>query len=282
MKSNEFEGFVCRHTQIRIRSIYLCHMLGRPPLISIITVTYNSAHLLEATAYSVLEQTYPYIEYLIIDGASTDHTDLIIQLIESANDRLLNTKRFRHFSEADKGLYDAMNKGQRLATGDFVWFLNAGDRLMERQTVEKMMQHYSPSVDVLFGEVMHVTPTRYHLGTRSELMTQKLPETLTWESLRMGMVVCHQAFVVRRSIVTDYMLDNLAADIDWVINALKRSRKNVNTHLVLAEYLVGGISKQRHKRSLFDRYWVLKKHYGWLPNLWAHLKIVWRAMVKGG
>lgn len=253
-------------------------MIQRPPVISIITVTYNSAHLLEATAYSVLEQTYPYIEYLIIDGASTDHTDLIIKLIDSVNKRLLNAKNFRWISEPDSGLYDAMNKGQRMATGDFVWFLNAGDRLLERQTLEKMMRHYTPDTDVLFGEVMHVTPTRFHLGIRSELSTQQLPEQLDWRSLKWGMVVCHQAFVAKRSLTSDYLEKNLAADIDWVINVLKRSRKNVNTKMVLTEYLVGGISKQRHQESLWDRYAVLKKHYGAVSNFWSHVRIVWRAL----
>jgi glycosyltransferase involved in cell wall biosynthesis len=253
-------------------------MLPRPPLVSIITVTYNSAHLLEGTIRSVLMQNYPHIEYLIIDGASTDHTETIIKLTQNTNERLLNAKMFRWVSEPDRGLYEAMNKGLRMATGDFVWFLNAGDRLLEKDTVGKMMQQYSPDVDVLFGEVMLVTETRRHLGTRSELTTQKLPETLTWESLKLGMVVCHQAFAVRKSIAPAYIGENLAADIDWVIGCLKNCRKAVNTHLILAEYLTGGLSKQRHKQSLSDRYEVLKEHFGFWPNLWHHVLILWRAI----
>jgi len=253
-------------------------MLPRPPLVSIITVTYNSAHLLEGTIRSVLMQNYPHIEYLIIDGASTDYTQTIIKLTQNTNDRLLNAKMFRWVSEPDGGLYDAMNKGLCMAKGDFVWFLNAGDRLFEKDTVGKMMQHYSPGVDVLFGEVMLVTETRRHLGTRSELTTQKLPESLTWQSLKLGMAVCHQAFVVRKSIAPAYIGGNLAADIEWVIGCLKNCRKAVNTHLILAEYLVGGMSKKKHKQSLCDRYHILKKHFGLWPNLWHHAQIIWRAV----
>ncbi|MCC6723196.1 MAG: glycosyltransferase [Saprospiraceae bacterium] len=252
-------------------------MIARPPLISIITIVYNGAYYFTGTARSVLAQTYPHIEYIIVDGGSTDHTVTAIKLAELQNDKLLNAKIFRWISEKDKGLYDAMNKGLRMATGDFVWFLNAGDQLMAADTIEKMMQQYTPDTDVLFGETMLVTFTRHPLGTRSALTTQKLPTTLTWESLRNGMVVCHQAFVARRAIAPEYMPSNLAADIDWVIEVLKKSRKTVNTGMTLVNYLTGGVSKQRHRQSLKDRYEVLKKHYGQWPNLVAHAKIVLRA-----
>ena len=151
------------------------------------------------------------------------------------------------------------------------------NQLFEAQTVEKVMLQGTPETDVLYGEVMMVSFARRRLGTRSELTTQKLPEALTWESLRHGMVVCHQAFVARRNIAPAYLAGNLAADIDWVIEILKKSRKNVHTHLLLAEYLQGGLSKQRHRQSLKDRYEVLKKHYGKWPNLRAHLCIFIRA-----
>ncbi len=252
-------------------------MFARPPLLSIITVVYNGAYYLSGTVRSVLAQTYPHIEYIIVDGGSTDHTLTVIHWAEMANSRLLNAKMLRWISEPDRGLYDAMNKGLGMATGDFVWFLNAGDEIFEEKTVEKMMKQCTPETDVLFGEAMLASFTRRHLGTRSQLSTQKLPEKLTWESLRMGMVVCHQAFVARRNVAPQFIDGNLAADIDWVIEVLKKSRKNVHTKLVLAEYLVGGISKQKHRQSLKDRFEVLKKHYGRWPNLWAHIKIFWRA-----
>lgn len=93
------------------------------------------------------------------------------------------------------------------------------------------------------------------------------------------MVVCHQAFLPRRSLAPAYIDENLTADIDWVILCLKAARKVVHTRMVLAEYLQGGISKQRLRRSLLDRYQVLRKHYGFWPNLFNHLRIVMRAVL---
>lgn len=253
-------------------------MIHRPPLVTIITVTYNCDKLLDLTIGSVLQQTYPHIEYLIIDGASTDETIDVIQKADSINGKLIHSKLFRWKSEPDNGLYDAMNKGLGIATGDYVLFLNAGDRLFAENTVEELMRTRTPDTDVIYGEVMLVNVSREHLGTRSQLTTQKLPKVLTWKSLNLGMVVCHQAFIVARNIAPSYMEGNLAADIDWVIEVLKKSRKTVNSGLIVSEFLTGGISKQRHKQSLIDRYKVLKNHYGFFPNLWNHFRIVLRTL----
>ena len=91
------------------------------PKFSVITVTYNAEAVLEDTIQSVISQTYRHVEYIIVDGASKDKTVEIIKQYESGIASWI--------SEPDKGLYDAMNKGLKLATGDYVWFLNAGDTL---------------------------------------------------------------------------------------------------------------------------------------------------------
>ena len=240
------------------------------PKISVITVCYNSEALLERTILSVLNQTYDNIEYIIVDGASKDGTLDIIKKYDS--------QIAKWISEKDKGLYDAMNKGLQLATGDFVWFMNSGDSILENDTVEKMVAQCESDTDILFGEVMMVDDDRNPQGTRSEITTQKLPVELTWKSLQMGMVVCHQAFLPKRKIAPFYIENNLSADIDWVIKCLKASRKNTNTQLVLAEYLMGGASKQKHQEGLWGRFDILKKHYGLVPNIFNHIKITFRAI----
>ncbi|MDR2684094.1 MAG: glycosyltransferase, partial [Prevotellaceae bacterium] len=99
-------------------------------MLSIITVTYNAEKHIERTLKSVINQTYSEIEYIIIDGKSTDKT------LEKIS-KYKNSK-FKIISEHDNGLYDAMNKGLRLATGDFVWFINAGDAIFASDTTKKI------------------------------------------------------------------------------------------------------------------------------------------------
>lgn len=236
--------------------------------ITVITVAYNAAADIEHTIQSVLAQTYPHVEYLVLDGASTDHTVNIVKKYESQLDWQ---------SEPDKGLYDAMNKGLKKAQGDFVLFLNAGDFFYTEDTLEKIFAHYTPETDVLYGDVMMVNAQKEALGLRSQLTPHRLPENLNWETMRFGMVVSHQAFIVRRSIAPLYIENNLCADIDWVIQCLKKSRKTTHTHTIIAGFQTGGLSRQRHKESLEDRYRILQKHFGARENFYHHLWIGFRA-----
>ncbi|MFK7949999.1 MAG: glycosyltransferase family 2 protein [Saprospiraceae bacterium] len=244
--------------------------MKKQPKISVITVVYNGQDLIEGTIQSVINQTYEPIEYLIIDGKSKDKTVDIIKQYES------NITNW--ISESDKGLYDAMNKGLRLATGNFVLFMNAGDQFSNHCVLETVFSKYDEKTDVLYGEVMMVDEQRQAIGTRTEITTRKLPQQLTWKSMKLGMVVCHQAFIPRRELCPFYINDNLSADIDWVIEILKKSRKNVNCEIVIADFLVGGVSKQHHRQSLKDRYNVLQKHFGIVPNFFNHILIIIRAV----
>ena len=223
---------------------------------------------------SVVNQTFTNYEYIIIDGNSKDKTFAIVQDFQQKYPLSISA-----ISEPDKGLYDAMNKGLSRARGEFVLFLNAGDHLFEATTLEKLAHMTSPTTDILFGETMLVNEHRAHIGTRTALTVQKLPERLTWQSMRLGMVVCHQSFLVRRKLAPQYIERNLAADIDWVIKCLKKSNNQTNTHTIISAYLMGGVSKTRHRQSLKDRYEVLKTHFGWLPNLLNHGVIVVRALI---
>ena len=245
-------------------------MMKQTPKISIITVVYNGQQFLEGTIKSVMNQTYSNIEYLIIDGKSKDKTVDIIKDYEPHISQWI--------SERDKGLYDAMNKGLKMATGDFVLFMNAGDRLASPTVLEQVFSNYDDATDVLYGEVMMVDEDRKPLGTRTEITTRKLPNDLSWKSMKLGMVVCHQAFIPRLALCPFFMDNNLSADIDWVINILKKSRKNTNCNMVIADFLIGGVSKQRHRQSLKDRYNVLQRHFGILPNFLNHIWIIIRAI----
>jgi hypothetical protein len=247
------------------------------PTVSIITITYNAERFLERTIQSIVTQEATDYEYIVVDGASKDGTLPIIKRYERSITQWV--------SEPDKGLYDAMNKGLHRATGEYVWFMNAGDELYDAQTLSNLLARIRISqADVYYSDALFVRDDGgQHSGTaiglRSEVTPHALPKKLTWQDMSMGMKVCHQAFVARRSIAPDYPVNNLSADLDWEINCLKAAQKIEFLPFVLCKYLVGGLSVQQHRQSLLDRFTVLVSHFGLLPTLLNHGRIVWRALV---
>jgi glycosyltransferase involved in cell wall biosynthesis len=234
-------------------------------LFSIITVTFNAGKTLERTLKSVSGQTYPHIEHIIVDGASTDHTVEIIKHYQSSGANLKWT------SEPDNGLYDAMNKGLRCATGDYVWFLNAGDAIHEDTTVEQISRQFSTAHSpgsVIYGETDIVDETGRFIAHRR----LKAPETLTWKSFKMGMMVSHQSFIVRREAAPLFDLRHrFSADFDWCIRCLKTAPHIHNSHLILSNYLNEGLTTANRKASLKERFSIMARHYGWWPTALRHL-----------
>ena len=228
------------------------------PRLSVITIVYNNVRDIERTMLSVINQTYPNLEYIIIDGTSTDGTLEIINKYQYRISKLV--------SEPDKGIYDAMNKGLALATGDYVLFMNSGDEIYSPDTVEKVFAG-EPDADIYYGETEMFDQQWRSLGQRRH----QAPEKFSWKSFQQGMSVSHQAIYIKRSITEPFDLKyQLSSDIDWVIRAARKARKIVNTHSYVAKYLVGGMSKARHKQSLIERFDIFTKHYGLVPNLINH------------
>ena len=247
-------------------------MHNRPtPTFSIITVTYNAEAVLEDTIQSVISQTYHHVEYIIIDGASKDRT---LAIAERYRDRITLL-----VSEPDKGLYDAMNKGIHLATGDYLCFLNAGDSFHEDDTLQQMVHTLGIGElpDVLYGETALVDKERHFLRMRR----LSAPEVLTWKSFRQGMLVCHQAFFAKRSLAVPYnMQSRFSADFDWCIRIMKKARTLHNTHLTLIDYLEEGMTTQNQKASLRERFRIMAKHYGLISTVAHHAWFVFRLLLK--
>lgn len=231
------------------------------PVLSVITVVYNNAEHIERTLLSVLTQTYPNIEYIIVDGASTDGTLKIINRYRSLISRL--------FSEKDEGIYDAMNKGLAAVTGDYVVFMNSGDEFYDYYTVEKVFAS-SPDADIYYGETEMINDEGESLGQRRH----QAPEQLDWTGFKYGMSISHQAIYVRSSLVLPFdRRYKLSADIDWIIRIAARAEKIVNVHQYVAKYLVGGMSKARHRQSLMERFDIMRRYYGFFPTVANHLVI---------
>lgn len=243
------------------------------PKFSIITVTYNAEKVLEDTIQSVITQTYHHIEYIIIDGASIDSTPEIIE-------------RYRPYihmvvSEPDNGIYDAMNKGLALATGDYLCFLNAGDSLREDDILMRMVQsiHSQELPDVLYGETALVDEQRHFLRMRR----LSAPKILTWKSFKQGMLVCHQAFFAKRSLAEPYDLRyRYSSDFDWCIRIMKKSKTLHNTHLTIIDYLEEGMTTANRKASLKERFRIMVRHYGWISTVFHHIWFFIRLLTKPG
>jgi len=231
------------------------------PLLSVITVVFNNIKGIERTMLSVLNQTYEHIEYIVIDGKSTDGT---LQIIEKYSLQLAV-----FITEKDAGIYDAMNKGLAKATGDYVVFMNSGDGFYEKDTVKEVFAS-EPDADIYYGETEMLNEQLQSLGQRRH----KVPENFTWQDFKYGMSVSHQAIFIHKNLTEPYDLKyQLSSDIDWILKAAKKAQKIVNVHQYVAKYLVGGMSKKKHLKSLQERFEIMRKHYGLLLTVFNHFVI---------
>ena len=225
------------------------------------------------TLRSVESQTFTNYEYIVVDGASKDNT---VALVEASP---LHT---RLISEPDKGLYDAMNKGLKMAVGEYLIFLNAGDAFHTPDTLQQVADAIGNNrPGVVYGETAIVDADRNFLMMRR----LKAPEKLTWRSFKNGMLVCHQAFITRRDIAPMYDLQyRYSADVDWCIRCMKQTNQLLNTHLTLIDYLNEGETTRHHRASLKERFAVMCRHYGTIPTVLRHIGFALRyavARVRG-
>ena len=252
--------------------------------ISIVTITYNAEAVLQRTLDSVSSQTYRDIEHLIIDGASKDGT---MDLVSRYKVRDLPYE-VRAVSEPDKGIYDAMNKGLRLATGEYIVFLNAGDTLHDEKTLDMVACSLQPAANsqqpaVIYGDTNIVDDEGHFLRKRH----LSVPDNLTWRSFKRGMLVCHQAFYARLDIARDIPYDlqyRHSADVDWCIRVMKEAERRhlplVRVQGVVADFLDGGDSSKNHRASLRERFHIMRRHYGLLTTCLMHVWFLLRSVFR--
>lgn len=221
------------------------------PKITIITASYNAEAFIEHTIRSVAAQTYPNIEYIVIDGASTDGT---LDVIKKHEDRIT-----KWISEPDRGIADAMNKGWKMASGDFVLFLHADDYLIDDSTIDDAVQHMLGEYDIYaFG----IYFSRWWRGGRRQ---RKQPRGFTWlMNLKYG--VCHQGAFCRRELFEEIgQFDTnfkIAMDYDFFMRAYRRGKSLKVVHRVVSVMRDTGISWQMDWPSQRDRLLEIKSvHY---------------------
>mgnify|MGYP000032375656 CR=1 FL=1 len=237
--------------------------MPKNPIVSVITVAYNAAEFIERTIQSVIAQTYDSIEYVIIDGKSKDGTLDIVKKYESQIDILV--------SEKDKSLYDAMNKGIRHATGDYIVFMNAGDCFAAADTLEQAMKG-SNQADLVYGLALRIDEDG---NERAWHKKTPIPAKLSHKNFINGMIICHQCFVVKRSCAEEYDLSvwKIANDIDWCIRTMKNVKTKHFYDEVFCHFLEGGVSDERRWKAFRERFEISKKHFGLFPTLFQQFLI---------
>ncbi|HBU06917.1 MAG TPA: glycosyl transferase [Candidatus Magasanikbacteria bacterium] len=221
--------------------------------LSIITVSYNSAETIEDTIKSVIAQNYSDLEYIIVDGGSKDST---LQIVDKYRDKIAKI-----VSEPDKGIYDAMNKGINMATGEVVGIINSDDFYFNDQIFNNIISQFeNTSSDAVYGDIIYVN----RKDIKKQVRFWRAGEYKE-EKLNCGWIMPHPAFFVKKEIYNKFGLFNLdfriAADYGLMLRFLKNGLK-VNylpqTFVCMRE---GGFSGQSYKQR--------KKGWQELKKAWA-------------
>ena len=218
--------------------------------ISIITATYNSEATVADTLKSIASQSYPDIEHIIVDGSSKDNTLRIVR----------SFPHLAHFiSEKDTGIYDAMNKGIELATGEVIGILNSDDLYTGPEILKKVMELFQdPSIDAVYGDLYYVDPVNTNKVVRTWIAG-----TYTRKSFYFGWMPPHPSFFVRKRVYNNLGLFNLelktAADYEIIIRfMLKNAIKTIYLPEVLVKMRTGGASNSslsQRIRANREDYW---------------------------
>lgn len=214
--------------------------------ISVVTICYNSVSLIEGTLKSVTEQTYPNVEYIVIDGASKDGTTEIIRRYED---------RISYWvSEPDKGIYDAMNKGISAATGDYIIFMNAGDVFADRNVLEKIAP--------LLGQHTVISGKWQRCYSDGSM---KLSSPLPIKALSIEMPLCHQSTFTRLSYHKENPFDTsyrFSADYAFFYKAWRKGESFRYIDDIVAFLLMDGASTSNVSASVMERSkaWVGEKN----------------------
>lgn len=206
--------------------------------VSIITVAFNSAATIAHCMQSVLDQSYSNIEYIVVDGLSKDNTLNIVREFEP-----LFAGKMRWISENDNGIYDAMNKGLHMATGDVVGILNSDDFFTDNDVIEKVVQAFTDdNIDAVYGDVHFVRETNLSRCVRYYSSAGFRP---WW--LRFGIMPAHPSFYARKEVFqkaglykTDY---KIGGDFEMMVRLFKRfDIKTKYLPMVFVTMRMGGAS----------------------------------------
>jgi len=221
------------------------------PTVTVVTINYNMAAELEATIASVLAQTWPALEYIVIDGGSTDGSLDVIRRHAACLGHWV--------SERDDGVYYAMNKGAAAATGDWVIFMNAGDSFHDSEVVADVFSAAHDDADILYGDVERRAPDG------SERLVPSRPTALPLQ-----MPASHQSIFARRSLLDAHPFSAdfpISADHEFLLWAEGQGARFRRLPRTIAIFTRGGLSDQQRGAALAQLRTMLKRHGRFTPIL---------------
>lgn len=218
--------------------------------VTIITVVYNNVDTIKDTIESVLNQSYQDIEYIIIDGNSNDGTRCILNNYKNKITKVI--------SEDDNGIYDAMNKGISIASGDVIGFLNADDLFFSDQCIEKIMVKFSNEIDVVYGDLVYV-----NRENTSNLIRYWRAGNFEKRKYKHGWMTPHPSTYIKKKIYDEYGVYDtsfkIAADYELMLRFLYKNNLNVKyVPEVIVRMRTGGVSNSSFRNILFSNYEVAK------------------------
>ena len=236
------------------------------PLISVVTVVFNGVKFLEKTVQSVINQTYDNVEYIIIDGGSTDGTLDIIKKYENQIDYWV--------SERDDGIYDAMNKGLKIGTGTWLNFMNAGDSFYDRTTLENIFTDSNyKNIDVLYGNHSVIYQNKTRISKAGNI-----------EDIWKGSQFCHQSSFMSANAYKSnkFNLSNrIGADFELFYTLYKKNISFKYIDIIVANYSAGGLSDIIRVDSIVGWWNVIEKNTKVnLYYTWIILKEIFKGWVK--
>lgn len=216
-------------------------------------MTYNCQSMIRKTILSVIEQSFKNVEYLIIDGKSTDETYSIVLRYAEKN------KSIKSISETDKGIYNAMNKALKYVSGDYVLFLNAGDYFYSKD----ILKHFAEYIikfnrpDIIYGNAV------FYVG-QNIIMTEK--KNFNWKLILKANGVCHQSVLAKAELFKEYQFEEsfiYCADRDWLYYMYFKKRKFVHMDEKVVYYEATGFSSQKRvQRDVTKEIFQIQKKYG--------------------
>lgn len=215
------------------------------PKVTVITIVLNALTVIERTLKSVVTQDYKNLEYLVVDGRSLDGT---LDVIERYRGRITKI-----VSEPDGGIYEAMNKGAAMATGEWIIFMNGGDVFVDTDVVSKVFLNFSCSeFDVIYGDGIIC-----HEGRRS---VERSPNRVSFHD---GNCFSHQSSFIRADVQREYGFDlaeRVAADYDLFLRLYKNDKVFQRVDVIVSEFFTGGFSNLPPQETIRLRHRIYTKH----------------------